>query len=889
MQKYINLVVSNPKKSIALIILITIILGSGLPRLEFESSLDSMMPQQDEEYILNEEVKKIYGNNGKFIIIAVSGENVMTPEILLSLDKLHQDIEEYENFDQYKEEGRIKIVREALLSDDTTTQGLLEKFNDDPVFQRYLTRAFKSEGIDSDLISKRQLKSIIKKIENTIEVKEGRIIDLIVSPYEMQDLKGEDDTLISYDLIERDDYNKRIIPASDEEIAAFRAKLENNPAFEKGIYFKNKETGEITDFGIMVRLIDSVPYDSIVKEMEQIAFGYEGELKIILQGIPVVYQEINQYMRNDLKRFLPLVFLVVILVFYSNFKTWRGVVLPFVTLVLADIWIVGLMAHLGYKLTLVGIALPPLMIAVGSSYSIHMLNQYYNEFQRKGSHLHRIKSATARISLTVILAGLTTFFGFFMLIVNQVSSVREMGVFSAIGVLFAVFIAITMIPAVLLFLPNDPKDRTIKSNGEKRLMNKFLGVISSGVIDHTKATIAMLVVLFIISAAGLVGIIVETSVFAYFKDDDPIIASSKIIGEKFGGSSALNIIIDSHEDNGIKEPEILKFIEEFRVWLEADENTALNIGRTDAITDFIKTMHLAMHDNDLSYYTIPDKKIDVESYVSIFPGRDDNDDGVPDAFESYVDRNFQSTNILARIWEKEGEFISSSIMSDINDKICLYLDENLPEGYTYKTAGEPNVMVQLSDYIINGQVMSLVFSLLTIAIIVFLLFKNFSAALISLIPISAAVLFNFGIMGWLGIRLDLATAIIASIAIGIGIDDTIHFLNNYRYYRSEGLGVQDGIETTIKTAGRAIIYTSLALALGFLVLVISSFKPIIYFALLITGTMISTTTGALIFLPAVILLFKLELAPTNKSSWFWKYFDLSRIFQFTMEEDDLDI
>jgi len=442
---------------------------------------------------------------------------------------------------------------------------------------------------------------------------------------------------------------------------------------------------------------------------------------------------------------------------------------------------------------------------------------------------------------------------------------------------------------VLLFLPNDPKDRTIKRNGQKRPMNKVLALISSWVIDHTKATIAILVALFIISAAGLAEIIVETSVFAYFKDDDPIITSSKVIGEKFGGSSALNIIIDSHEDNGIKNPEILKFIEEFRIWLEADENTDLNIGRTDAITDFIKTMHLAMHDNDLSYYTIPDKKIDVESYVSIFPGRDDNDDGVPDAFESYVDRNFRSTNILARIWEKEGELISSSIMSDINDKICLYLDENLPEGYTCKTAGEPKIMVQLSDYIINGQVMSLVFSLLTVAFIVFLLFKNFTAALISLIPISAAVLFNFGIMGWLGIRLDLATAIIASIAIGIGIDDTIHFLNNYRYYRFMGLNLQDGIETTIKTTGRAIIYTSLALALGFLVLIISSFKPIVYFALLITGTMISTTTGALIFLPAVILLFKLELSPTNEDSRLWKYFDLSRIFQFTIEEDEQNI
>jgi predicted RND superfamily exporter protein len=887
MEKYIDLVMRHPKKAVACIILITAILGSGLPKIEFESSLDSIMPKKDEQYILNEEVKKVHGNNGKFIIIAVTSEDLMTPENLAIVEKLHQDIEEYRNFDQYKEEERIEILKKALASGNITTQQLLSQYDHDPVFQRYLSRAFSGEDIEPGPLSSGDLKSILEKAEATLEVKKGRIIDLIVSPYEVEDLRGENNTLISYDLIERDDYYKRIIPETDEEIAAFRSKLENNPAFEKGIYYKNRETGKITDFGIMVRLRDSFVYDPIVKEMHQIAAGYQDEIKITLQGIPVIYQEINEYMKNDLKRFLPLVFLVVMFVFYLNFRSLRGVLIPFATLALADIWIVGLMGHLGFKLTVVGISLPPLMIAVGSSYSIHILNQYYNEFQgpEEGHHIKRIKSAMSHISLTVTLAGVTTFLGFFMLIVNQVSSVREMGVFSAIGVLFAVFISITMIPAVLTLLKHDEADRHIRVDEKKGPVDALIDIFSRWVINHSRLTLAILALIFIFSAAGLARIIVETSVFAYFKSDDYIITSSKVIGEKFGGSYGLNIIIDSHEDNGIKDPEILRFIEEFRVWLEADENSDLNIGRTDAITDFIKTMHLAMHDNDFSYYSIPDKKIDVESYISVYPGRDDSDSGLADDFEPYVDRNFRSTNILARIWEKEGELISSGIMNRINKKISAYLDENLPEGYTYKTAGEPKIIVRLSEYVISGQIMSLLFSLAAVALVVFLLFQNKTAALVSLIPISAAVLFNFGIMGWLGIRLDLATAIIASITIGIGIDDTIHFLNTYRYNKALGLNQNDAVEKTLKTAGRAIIYTSLALALGFLVLVISSFKPIIYFALLIAGTMISATAGALIFLPAAILAFNLDLSPAEGDSRFWRYFGLSRIFKFSNEEE----
>ncbi|MGB4269127.1 MAG: efflux RND transporter permease subunit [Spirochaetota bacterium] len=889
MKKWFTIVLTYPKTVIAIIIAITIILGSGLFKIQFDSSLDAVMPKHDPEYLLNEEVKKIYGNNGKFIIIDLHANDMLKPEILQQVGNLHNDIEEYRRFDEAKEMQRVAILQELSHIKNITKQKLLDAFSTDPVFCRYLERAFTELSIDSDTLTPRDIKAIIQKQQHSMEIKKRETIDIILSPFTMKDLLGKDDTLYVRDIVEKDETGKRKIPQTPHEIAEFKKRLTNNPAFERGIYVQN-DKGIITDFGVMARLMDQPVYDPLVREITQITRSYEKYMAIVLQGVPVTHHVINNYMKTDLEQFLPLVMIAVLIVFYLNFRSIRGMFLPFATLVLADVWVIGLMGHLGYKLNVIGVALPPLMTAVGSSYSIHILNQYYNEqhlINRVGK-FKGIKSSLVHISLTVLLAGLTTFIGFFSLITNQVSSIREMGVFSAIGVLFAVFIAFTLIPATLVLLPQKEKKLTSKSkihslfqsfNFVDRIVHKlsYLAVSKSGVV------IFLLFIAMGLAIAGASKVKVESSVHAYFKEGDYVLTSSKIIGKKFGGASGLNILISTGKEDGVKDPDLLRFVDSFRAWLVAEENRDLNIGRTDAFTDFIKTVNLAMNDNNFDYYSIPNSKEDIDSYIDLYGGNDDNDNGLADEFEPYVDRKFTTVNIFARLWEKDGKLLSSNTMHYIINKISKYLDEHLPEHCSYKITGEPKVLVRLSDYIVKGQIMSLALSLLSVAFVVFLIFQNWKAALVSLIPISTAVLFNFGVMGFLGIRLDIATAIIASITIGIGIDDTIHFLNTYRHFDKHELSLEDVITKTLLRAGKAIIYTSLALIFGFLVLVVSSFKPVIYFSILLATTMITTTLGALLFLPATIYFFKLNLSPKISTSKVGQILNIGKYFELESE------
>ncbi|PKL15052.1 MAG: hypothetical protein CVV49_22065, partial [Spirochaetae bacterium HGW-Spirochaetae-5] len=168
-------------------------------------------------------------------------------------------------------------------------------------------------------------------------------------------------------------------------------------------------------------------------------------------------------------------------------------------------------------------------------------------------------------------------------------------------------------------------------------------------------------------------------------------------------------------------------------------------------------------------------------------------------------------------------------------------------------SGEPLIIQSLAKYIVYGQLWSLFLSLAAVSLVVIVLFRNIKAGFVALVPIGLALLFNFGVMGWMGIKLDIATAIIASITVGIGVDNTIHFLNNYRVVsRDKTLSFNETLTVTLSIAGKAIIYAALALICGFSVLVVSSFKPIMLFGILMGVTFIATTAGALLVLPAFI-------------------------------------
>ena len=881
MKTLIEWVLKWPKAVLFLLAVTTVFFANGILKLDFDNSVEAFLPVHDKIYQYYSKTNEIYGDNGRFIITVVSHPDLFSREAFVLMDGLIQDIEEYKEYDSEKELKRLEKMDHIIANNkNILVSVLLGHFEDDPSFQRWIVRKLDREEDESQDLSERDLKKLRKELLSTIAFKKEALVDFVLSPLTMRDISGSADTLETYKLVETDALGRRILPKTEEEFSDLKKKLKRNPAFEKAIYAVDPNTGAITDFGMFIKFKNMKNQDPIAREITQLIKTYKG-LKIIPMGVPIGVIQFNDYMRQDLSFFLPIVMTVVAFVFFFNFRSIRGVVFPFLNLFMAQIWTVGLMGYMGFKMTSVGTSIPALVCAVGSSYAIHIMNQYYIDFDlitEKG--LSRgLQLTMGHIATTVMLAALTTLISFLTLAPSSIIAMSQWGIVTAIGVFFALFISATLIPAALMLMQHKRPAALLRKDNTLRvtLVDKLVTLAIRLATRHHLAVIGVVIVLGVISAIGFSRIQVESDFMLYFKEHDPLRINNAILEEKLVGASGFNILIDSGKENGVKDAAFLKTVEDLRAWLTSDDNLHLNVGRTDSLNDFIKTMHFAMNQDNRDYYRIPDNTMDILDYLELFDGEDKNGDGRIDDFESYVDADFRTTNIHCRTTKRDHiETIGTARMAKIVKAVEKHLDETLPPPYSYSITGFPIMDILISDYIVNSQLQSLLLSLVVIGLIVTILFSNVRAGILSLIPMSSAVLFNFGVMGFLGVNLDMVTSVIAAITIGIGVDDTIHFLNTFKHFREMGMSVDETVEKTLEVSGKAIIYTSLALIFGFIVLTVSNFKPVILFGLLMALTMIATTVGALLILPSMIKATNVNLEPSE--AWYWKYLSLRKLF-----------
>jgi len=857
MNAYIRFIIKRPLITLGVFTAITLFFASGTLKLQFDTTVEAFLPKQDSEYQFYNQVKEIYGDTDTYIILAIAHDNLWSPGAFTEMDHLLSDIEEYQHYDETRERGRLDRLNNFSLKETITYEELCDGFKNDPGFTRFLSRAMGQIHKPDEIVNKRAFRRLNKLAVAARDLKKLEMIDRIISPFTSKDIIGENDALETVSLIKKDVRGNRILPRSTEDFQAFQKMLQRNPAFERSLYSRDPATGQISDLGFVIRFRPVGHYDAIAREILNISDSYKN-LKIIPQGQPLIYIWTNNYVQRDLFNLLSLAMLVSIIVCTMNFGSIRSTSLPLVCLGMASCWVLGLMGHLGFKITTIGMSIPPLMIVVGSSYSIHILNQYYTDFDmisRKGK-IEGLYESMGHIGHTVFLAGLTTLVSFLTLANHQLSAMREWGIFSAAGVLFAIFISVSVIPASLALMPHRKGFLKLKKekSSKKETADIIISWMTKAAVHHPKKVLAVVAVLLCLSLLEISKIKIETEFLQNFKETDPIRTSEKIIGEKFGGRWGFNILIDSGTPGGVKSSRFLNAVADFRTWLESDANKDLNVGRTDGFTDFIETMHMAMNNDAPAFFAIPESNADIRDYLEIFTDDDDNSDGRPDSFESYVDAKFQTCNVLTRIYQKEDYLVGTFELKRIFKKISDHLGKTLPPPYTFRITGHPAMVIKTAGYIADGQIQSLWQSWVVVGLAILILVRSFIAGFLALIPLSVAFIINFGIMGLFGIRLDVATSVIAAITIGIGDDNTIHFINTYIYQRKKNLNatIDQIITATLASSGKAIIFTSLALMAGFSIFMFSSFRPVILFGFLMAVAITATNVGALLVLPAII-------------------------------------
>ncbi|MCK4330295.1 RND family transporter, partial [candidate division WOR-3 bacterium] len=797
------------------------------------------------------------------------------------------------------------------------------------------------------------------------------------------------------------------------------------------------EDGKITV--IIARLVEDIDKIEAGKRMKELVKETKGKEKIYYGGMPFQMIFLADIIKKDLSKLTPLVILLVMATLFFSFRSFRGIFLPLSTVLMSTVWALGIMSLMKIPLTIASDAIPILLIAIGSAYGIHMLSKYNEDVGLGEDKIQGIKDALSEVGIPIFLAGITTLIGFLAFLSSDLSLIREFGIFVAIGVMFAMFISVTFLPAVLSLL----KVKKIKVNhkgAEDNLLTRLMDKLGGFVLRKEKLIIGIGIAIILASFVAIPRLQREINMIDYFEKDSEIRQTEEMMEEKLGGSIPIQLLVKGD----LKDPFVLKEMLKFEKYLQAQSN----VNDPQSIADLICEINGVMND----HYTIPETREGVANLWLFIEGNEvlnqlinnQATEGLiqaklgtvstgevrilVDAIEDYLKnelktdlfkvkiflasseisqelRKERAKQILSKIkWDIEKrnselsasdnevikviivgvqdrqekfdeisikrleqritdyfksdeadirivseriigkvvidvlkqlkaseigekeiisilkrnipeksyagdnealEYTAESIMAIISDfgrwvkvdnlvqSLKPLLPENLRndrdflkdlqadcweinedwltvEGSKYvslinpedkiklsaKQTGMPIIYMDIDRKIMRSQTLSLSIAIFLVFLLLSFQLKSPIGGLISISPIVLTILINFILMAVLNIPLDIVTVMIGSVAVGIGIDYTIHFINRFKSEFGKGKSELEALDKTLETTGKAILINAISVMMGFLVLVLGSVVPLQRFGYLIAFTMITSALGAITFLPALILITK---------------------------------
>ncbi|RLB75182.1 MAG: hypothetical protein DRH15_14480, partial [Deltaproteobacteria bacterium] len=461
------------------------------------------------------------------------------------------------------------------------------------------------------------------------------------------------------------------------------------------------------------------------------------------------------------------------------------------------------------------------------------------------SHKKRnVEKSIIHIGKTIILAALTTIAGFAALSINKIKPMRELGVFVLVGVLFSMTLSLTFLPSILCVIKK-PK-RKIQASTEGSKMSLAFDKLGRFIIRRRYIILGIAIAIGIWSVFGIKNIRVDTSWQRFFKKNSEILKTQRFIKSTFGGTSTINITFEIDEKSPLtfKTLDTLRYIDTYEEWIKSKNL----FGPTLSIVDYIKRANQLMNKNNPEYYKLPDNNADLLKIFLMFKMSK-----FTKSLGNVITPDYKKANIVIRTAGVDKPDITVPQFKHFLKELDQFIKDHPFKGIKVERSGIDIIFVSLIDYLVKSQLLSIGISVFIVFLIISYTFKSFAYGLFGLIPIIFGLFLNFGAMSYFDINLDFLTSMIASIAVGLGVDNSIHYLIRFTKTKRT-LPLDERLRIALVNSGIPIFFTSLTLVAGFSVLLFSSFKPILYFGLLITVTMLGCLIGVIFVLPAIIYL-----------------------------------
>jgi len=811
-EDFASLISSQPWPTLLGLFITVGILASGIRNIHFDTSTEGFLKEDNTRLRSYKESRDTFGAS-EFIILIIEGHDIFQRPFLNTLQKLHHELKEKVPY--------LEDVESLLTARHTYGQG-------DALIVEDLFQTFPES--QQELARLRKITMNNPFYRDLLVSADGKITTLVVKPT-VYDAPPPPNSPEGADAPNKSD-------AIDFE--DFEVETDNSENSDYSDYSDNSDATEDTQQ--TRNYLGPSKVAEIIQSIRSIAAKYSRhDFKITISGSPIITHDLQNAMRSEMQTFIRFTIALIAVFLGLMFRRISGVILPLLVVVFSLISTVGLMGWFHQPLQLPTVILPSFLLVVAVGDAVHFLAYFYRFYEQSKDKEAAIRGAMGHCGLPMLLTALTTAAGLLSFAGSDLKPLSNLGLFSASGVMLAFCYTITLLPAALRLIPLKLKDTQKNAPMKQDRRGKLLEAFANVSIAHSKVVIVT------------AGVILASSVYfaSHLKfSHDPLewlpksmesYGATKLIDQKMGGTIGVDIIIDSGHENGLHNPKLLSTLANLMDTLGEYRDGVVAVGKVTGLTDLLRETHRALNGGDDEFYKIPDTPEAIAQELSLFENSGSDD------LSQVVDRSFRKTKVRVIMpWFdalKYAPFIKT---------VTHTFREGLKGQAEVIVTGLIPIMGETLDGVIRTTAESYAIVLCVISVLMILLLRDVRLGFMSMFPNLLPILFMMAVMQLMAFPLDMFTMLIASIAIGIVVDDTVHFMYHYQHSYKETRNSTTAIQNTLQGAGRAMLVTSLVLAGGFGVFCLSDMSNVQNFGFLTAGTIALALLADFLLAPALM-------------------------------------
>ncbi|MCG8564165.1 MAG: MMPL family transporter [Desulfobacterales bacterium] len=642
-------------------------------------------------------------------------------------------------------------------------------------------------------------------------------------------------------------------PRNQGELDRIRAEVMGNRLFTPVLVSnQGRNTGINIELNLDPDTVDpDKEYEIYTRVRRLVHDTHPGPEKVHIAGFPALTATLGQAMKTDSKIMFAAVTLIVTACLFITFRGAKGVTMPLTVVLLSLAATLGVMAFFKVPLHIITISLPVFVLSIGVADGIHMYSEYRDHILSGADRETAVALTVDHLTLPVIMTSLTTGAAFYAISITEIVQLHYCGLYVCLGALVAMVFSLLFIPALLMVLPekNRPKEeKETKAQGATGAAppspyTRALQGLTRTAVVRPGITLALGTLLLLLFAYGATRVRVDNNFAAFFSPKSEIRRATQALNTEGAGSSRINFLLRAPGESPFKHPDLLAQVRRFMDHVSAQPE----VGKIMGLPDLVQRIHFVLNDQEPSQDRLPvdpDRDPQNQNLISQLLLLYENSGG--DSLTDLSNMDYTQLNLPAILTT------NSSLETKLfTDRVQAWARQNLPGEIQLTITGTASVEAATTREIVTGQITGLSISILVVLVMLGITFRNLGYTLIAMAPLGFTITINFGVMGFLNIPLDIGSAIIASVVIGIGVDYSIHYLSRLKAGLEQGQPFDAALENTVRHSGKAIVSNAVTVGCGFLALWFASLGPLIVMGWLITLTMVVSALSALVFLPAL--------------------------------------